>query len=145
MSNPAPYNWSCNNISTPTAQKTPFLCWSRIVALERILFAEPLLSNGCCIVAYFAVVAYQQIYMPQCRGCIYSGDTGFEYWSGYRIILLKFFRAFSTIRRIHGNFTFLISSYFILLSTNPKINKQRDSYNTVRQISKICQIYVQQS
>jgi hypothetical protein len=29
------------------------------------LFAEPLFSNGSCIVAYFAVVAYQRVYMPQ--------------------------------------------------------------------------------
>jgi hypothetical protein len=30
-----------------------------------MLFAKPLLSNGCCIFAYFAVVAQQCVYMPQ--------------------------------------------------------------------------------
>jgi hypothetical protein len=43
------------NISAP--QKTPFLCCSAIVAVETCLFAEPLLTIGCCIIAYFAVIA----------------------------------------------------------------------------------------
>jgi hypothetical protein len=29
------------------------------------LFAKPLLSDGCCIFAYLAVVAQQWVYMPQ--------------------------------------------------------------------------------
>jgi hypothetical protein len=46
------------NISTRTAKETslPFLLYY-CVAAETSLFAEPLPSNGCCIVAYFAVVA----------------------------------------------------------------------------------------
>jgi hypothetical protein len=45
------------NISARTAHKTPFLCCSAVIAVETCLFAEPLLSNSCFIVAYFAVVA----------------------------------------------------------------------------------------
>jgi hypothetical protein len=33
--------------------------------METCLFADPLLSNGCSIVAYLAIVAKQQVYMPQ--------------------------------------------------------------------------------
>jgi hypothetical protein len=33
------------------------LCCSAIAAMETCFFPEPLLSNGCSIVAYFAVVA----------------------------------------------------------------------------------------
>jgi hypothetical protein len=35
------------------------------------LFAELLLSNGCCIAACFAVVAYKQVYMPQYEPVLY--------------------------------------------------------------------------
>jgi hypothetical protein len=45
------------NISAQTAQKTPLLCYSAIVAVETCLFVEPLLSNSCHIVDYFAVIA----------------------------------------------------------------------------------------
>jgi hypothetical protein len=45
------------NILALTAQKTPFLYCCAIVAVETVLFVEPLLCNGCCIVAYLAVVA----------------------------------------------------------------------------------------
>jgi hypothetical protein len=45
------------NISTCASQETPFRCCSVIVAVETCLFAQPLLSNGCGIVAYFAAVA----------------------------------------------------------------------------------------
>jgi hypothetical protein len=48
---------SAYNISARTAKRTPFLCCSPVSSVETRLFAEPLLSNGCCIVAYFAVVA----------------------------------------------------------------------------------------
>jgi hypothetical protein len=44
-------------ISARTAQKTLFLCCNASVDLETWLFAEPLLSNGCCVVANFSVVA----------------------------------------------------------------------------------------
>jgi hypothetical protein len=44
------------SISARTACKTPFLCCSSTLALEICLFAEPLPSNDCCIVAYFAIV-----------------------------------------------------------------------------------------
>jgi hypothetical protein len=36
-----------------------------IVIVETCLFAKPLLSNGCFIFAYIAVVAQQRVYMPQ--------------------------------------------------------------------------------
>jgi hypothetical protein len=36
-----------------------------IVAVQTCLFAKPLLSNGCYIFAYIAVVAQQGVYMPQ--------------------------------------------------------------------------------
>jgi hypothetical protein len=36
-----------------------------LVAMETCLFVKPLPSNGCCIVAYFVVVAQQRVYMPQ--------------------------------------------------------------------------------
>jgi hypothetical protein len=45
-------NCRAYNISTRTAQKTPFLCRC--------------LGNGHCLVACFAVVAYQRVCMPQC-------------------------------------------------------------------------------
>jgi hypothetical protein len=45
------------NISARTTQKTPLLCCSAIAAVETCLFVEPLLSNTCCIVGYFEVVA----------------------------------------------------------------------------------------
>jgi hypothetical protein len=35
------------------------------VAVETCLFEKPLLGNGCCIFAYLAVVAQQQVYMPE--------------------------------------------------------------------------------
>jgi hypothetical protein len=44
------------------AQKTPSLI---AVAQGTCLFAKPLLSNGCCIAASFAIVAKQRVYMPQ--------------------------------------------------------------------------------
>jgi hypothetical protein len=33
--------------------------------MQTCLFAKPLLTNGCCILAYLAVVARQRVYMPQ--------------------------------------------------------------------------------
>jgi hypothetical protein len=36
---------------------SPLICCSAIVAVETCLFAELLLNNGFCIIAYFAVVA----------------------------------------------------------------------------------------
>jgi hypothetical protein len=45
------------NISASTAQKTPILCCYAIVAVDTGLFVEPLLGNGCCIVAYLVAVA----------------------------------------------------------------------------------------
>jgi hypothetical protein len=47
-------SWTClaYNIPAQTAQKTPFLCCSAVVAVETSLFAEPLIGSGCCIVAY---------------------------------------------------------------------------------------------
>jgi hypothetical protein len=33
--------------------------------MQTCLFEQPLLSNGYCIFAYLAVVAQQQVYMPQ--------------------------------------------------------------------------------
>jgi hypothetical protein len=54
------------NISTRTTYKTslPLLLCS-LIAMETCLFAEPLVSNGCCIVVCFMVVAKQWVYMPQ--------------------------------------------------------------------------------
>jgi hypothetical protein len=43
----------------------PLHCCSATIAMETCLFAELLLSNSCCIVAYFAVIAQQRVYMPQ--------------------------------------------------------------------------------
>jgi hypothetical protein len=34
-----------------------------LVAVKTCLFVEPLLRNGCCMVACFAVVSYQRIYI----------------------------------------------------------------------------------
>jgi hypothetical protein len=36
-----------------------------LVPVETCLFAESLLNNGCCIIAYLAVVAEQRVYMTQ--------------------------------------------------------------------------------
>jgi hypothetical protein len=36
-----------------------------VLAVETWLFGEPLLNNGCYIVAYFAVVAYQRVHMSE--------------------------------------------------------------------------------
>jgi hypothetical protein len=36
-----------------------------IVAMQTYLFAKPLLGNGCCILAYLAVVAQQWVYMAR--------------------------------------------------------------------------------
>jgi hypothetical protein len=44
------------NISAWTTQTTQFLSCSA-VAIDPCLFVEPSLSNGCCMVAYFAVIA----------------------------------------------------------------------------------------
>jgi hypothetical protein len=46
-----------HNISARTTHKTPFFCCSAIVSEVTYLFARPLLSDGCCIAASFAVVA----------------------------------------------------------------------------------------
>jgi hypothetical protein len=35
------------------------------ITQQPLLFIEPLLSNGYCIAAYFAVVAQQRVCMPQ--------------------------------------------------------------------------------
>jgi hypothetical protein len=47
-------------------------------------FAELLLSNGCCTVAYFAVVAKQRVFMPQydCRNEKFLG-SGTGLWGCY--------------------------------------------------------------
>jgi hypothetical protein len=34
-----------------------------VVAMETCLFAEPLLSNDCCMFAYLAIAAKQRVYM----------------------------------------------------------------------------------
>jgi hypothetical protein len=75
-----PNNYPAYNISARNAQKTPFLGCCAILAfvsvgvpisfypilsVETWLFAEPLLSNDCCIFAYLAIVAQQWVYMPQ--------------------------------------------------------------------------------
>jgi hypothetical protein len=57
LSWPSPTSCSAYNISTRTAQKTPFYYYCAIVAVETCLSAKPLFRNGCCIVAYFALVA----------------------------------------------------------------------------------------
>jgi hypothetical protein len=56
-------NWLTNSSLTCPAYnidmdhiETPFLCCSSIVAMKTWLFEEPLFNNGCCTVAYFAVV-----------------------------------------------------------------------------------------
>jgi hypothetical protein len=41
-------------------ENTVLYC-SAIIAVEICLFAEPLLSNSCCIIGYFAVVAHQRV------------------------------------------------------------------------------------
>jgi hypothetical protein len=61
---PTPLTCPAYNISAQTAQKTPFLCCNSIVAMQTCLFAKPLLSNSCCILAYLVVVAQQRVYMP---------------------------------------------------------------------------------
>jgi hypothetical protein len=38
---------------------------SSVIAYQRPLFTEPLLSSGCFIAAYFVVVAQQRVYVPQ--------------------------------------------------------------------------------
>jgi hypothetical protein len=60
-----PLTYPIYNVSTRTAQKTLVLCCSAIVAVEIYLFVDPLLSEGCRIVAYFAVLTYQRVCMPQ--------------------------------------------------------------------------------
>jgi hypothetical protein len=45
--------------------ETPFFCSYVTVSVETCLFALPLLSNGCCMFAYFAVVAQKRVYMSQ--------------------------------------------------------------------------------
>jgi hypothetical protein len=51
-------------ISVRIENKTPLpLLLYSLVAVEACLFAKPLLSNGCYIAAYFAVVAQQRVYM----------------------------------------------------------------------------------
>jgi hypothetical protein len=60
-----PLTFRVYNISARIAQKIPFLCSSAVFALDTCLFAEPLLSSCCFIVVYFAVVAWQRVYMPQ--------------------------------------------------------------------------------
>jgi hypothetical protein len=47
-----------------TEHSVPLLLYPT-VAVETRLFAKPLLSDGCCIFAYLAVVAQQWVYMPQ--------------------------------------------------------------------------------
>jgi hypothetical protein len=59
-----------------TAQKTPFLCCCLIDALGTCLFAKPLLSDGCGIFAYLAVMAQQQVCMSQ------FCDMMAERWNG---------------------------------------------------------------
>jgi hypothetical protein len=52
------------NIMAWIVQKTllPLLLYS-LIAVETCFSAGPLLSNSCCIVAYFMTVAWQQVYM----------------------------------------------------------------------------------
>jgi hypothetical protein len=54
-------NRSCS--STRTAEETPL---PTIPPLLRAHLFRQLPSNGCCIYAYFTVVAEQRVYMPQC-------------------------------------------------------------------------------
>jgi hypothetical protein len=42
------------------------------VAVQTCLYAKRLLSNGCCIFAYLAVVVQQQVYMPHSLDFIIS-------------------------------------------------------------------------
>jgi hypothetical protein len=58
-----PLTYLVYNISARAAEKRPFLCCCLIVAVEICSFSEPLLSLGYCIVAYFAVVAVQRLYI----------------------------------------------------------------------------------
>jgi hypothetical protein len=53
------------NISTRIAQKTSLLRCSAIRTVETCLLSEPLPSNGCCIVPYLEIAAYQRVYMPE--------------------------------------------------------------------------------
>jgi hypothetical protein len=46
-------------------ENTILHCCSSIVAVETYLFANPLLSNVCCIFAYLVVIVQQQVNMPQ--------------------------------------------------------------------------------
>jgi hypothetical protein len=48
-----------------TVQFTPVRTFFSVCCVYSTFFIKPLLSNGYCIVAYFTVVAYQWIYMPQ--------------------------------------------------------------------------------
>jgi hypothetical protein len=50
-------NYSAYDISVRTAQKTPFHYCRAIVAVKTFFFMKPLLSNACCMVVSFAVVA----------------------------------------------------------------------------------------
>jgi hypothetical protein len=53
----------------------------KTIAVETCLFAEPLLSNGCCIVCYFAVVGFQGVYLPHYSAtCGVIIDVVWIYW-----------------------------------------------------------------
>jgi hypothetical protein len=51
-------------VSARTAPKIPFCLLYPIFAVKTRLFAKPLLSNGCYIFAYLAVVVQLRVYMP---------------------------------------------------------------------------------
>jgi hypothetical protein len=49
-----------------STENTVLLLLFPTVAMQTCLFAQPLFSYGCCIVASFTVVAWQWVYMPHC-------------------------------------------------------------------------------
>jgi hypothetical protein len=110
-----PPGTSSSNIYERTAKKTAFFCCNEIVAEETWLFVEPLLTNSCCIVAYFAVVAQQRAYILQYCTCIY------EYMRFFRS---RFFRGamrgarFQARQKIKNNFVNSSATIFNSLHRN---------------------------
>jgi hypothetical protein len=58
--------------------ETPFLCCSAVVAVETCLFAELLLSDGCYVVAYLAVVAWQRVCIPKLKYFLFPSADQLE-------------------------------------------------------------------
>jgi hypothetical protein len=51
-------NWPClQHFGTDRVENVTSILLYSLIAVETCLFAEPLLSNGCCTVACFAVIA----------------------------------------------------------------------------------------